>query len=141
MKLHFCLIYKGENFFNVECYSVLVGLLCPTLQPAWIAALRFLCPWNSPGENTGARSHFPLQGIFLTQRLNPGLLHCRQQFLYHLSHQGSPFNAQCGDLRKDRKKMSEKNLRELKRKYKNTYGLVLLKILMILSRERLIINS
>ena len=33
--------------------------------------------------------HFLLQGIFLTQGLNPGLLHCRQ-ILYHLSHQGSP---------------------------------------------------
>ena len=29
------------------------------------------------------------RGIFLTQGLNPGLLHCRQ-ILYHLSHQGSP---------------------------------------------------
>ena len=29
-----------------------------------------------------------LQGIFLTQGSNPGLLHCRQT-LYHLSHQGS----------------------------------------------------
>ena len=32
--------------------------------------------------------HFLLQGIFLTQGSNPGLLHCRQM-LYHLSHQGS----------------------------------------------------
>ena len=30
-----------------------------------------------------------LQGIFLTQELNPSLLHCRQ-ILYYLSHQGSP---------------------------------------------------
>ena len=30
-----------------------------------------------------------LQGIFPTQGLNPGLLHCRQT-LYQLSHQGSP---------------------------------------------------
>ena len=29
------------------------------------------------------------RGIFLTQGLNWGLLHCRQ-ILYHLSHQGSP---------------------------------------------------
>ena len=35
------------------------------------------------------RSHFLLQGIFLTQGSNPGLLHCRQ-ILYCLSHQGSP---------------------------------------------------
>ena len=33
--------------------------------------------------------HFLLQGIFPTQGVNPGLLHCRQ-ILYHLSHQGSP---------------------------------------------------
>ena len=32
--------------------------------------------------------HSLLQGIFLTQGLNAGLLHCRQ-ILYHLSHQGS----------------------------------------------------
>ena len=33
--------------------------------------------------------HFLLQGIFPTQGLNPGLLHCRQ-IVYHLNHQGSP---------------------------------------------------
>ena len=32
--------------------------------------------------------HFLLQGIFPTQRSNPGLSHCRQ-ILYHLSYQGS----------------------------------------------------
>ena len=35
--------------------------------------------------------HFLLQGIFLTQRSNPGFLHCRQT-LYCLSHQGSQNN-------------------------------------------------
>ena len=30
-----------------------------------------------------------LQGIFPTQRSNPGLLHCRR-VLYQLSHKGSP---------------------------------------------------
>ena len=33
--------------------------------------------------------HFLLWETFLTQELNPGLLHYRQ-ILYHLSHQGSP---------------------------------------------------
>ena len=41
---------------------------------------------GSPGKNTGVHSHSLLQGIFPTQGLNPGLLHCRQ-ILYHLSHQ------------------------------------------------------
>ena len=34
--------------------------------------------WNSPGQNTGVGSLSLLQGIFPTQGLNPGLLHCRQ---------------------------------------------------------------
>ena len=40
-------------------------------------------PQNSPGQNTGVGSCSLLQGIFPTQRLNPGLLHCRQ-ILYQL---------------------------------------------------------
>ena len=52
---------------------------------------RLLCPWNFPGKNTGVGSHSFLQGIFLTQGSNPGLLHW-QQILYCLSHQGrSPY--------------------------------------------------
>ena len=46
-------------------------------------------PWNSPGQNTGVGSLSLLQGIFPTQGLNPGLLHCRQ-ILYQLSYKGSP---------------------------------------------------
>jgi len=60
---------------------------------------RLLCPWNSPGKNTGVGCYFLLQGIFLTQGIflktqgsDPGLLHCRQ-ILYHLSHQGSLWDA------------------------------------------------
>ena len=40
--------------------------------------LPFFCPWNSPGKNTGGGCHSLLQGIFPTQGLNLGLLHCRQ---------------------------------------------------------------
>ena len=36
--------------------------------------------------------HALLQGIFLTQVFNLGLLHCRQ-ILFHLSHQGSPVSS------------------------------------------------
>ena len=35
---------------------------------------RLLCPWDSPGKNTGVGCHFLLQGIFPTQGLNSGLL-------------------------------------------------------------------
>ena len=46
-------------------------------------------PWNSPGRNTRIGSLSLLQGIFLTQESNRGLLHHRQ-ILYQLSYQGSP---------------------------------------------------
>ena len=40
---------------------------------------------DSPGKNTGVGCHALLQGIFPTQGLNAGLLHCRQ-ILHCLSH-------------------------------------------------------
>ena len=46
-------------------------------------------PWNSPGQNTGVGSLSLLRGIFPTQGLNPGFLHCRWN-LYQLSHKGNP---------------------------------------------------
>ena len=39
----------------------------------WTVA-RLLCPWNSPGKNTGVDCCALLQGIFLTQGLNPHFL-------------------------------------------------------------------
>ena len=48
-----------------------------------------LHPWDFLGKSSGVGCHFLLQGIFLNQGLNPGLLHCRQ-ILYQLSHKGSP---------------------------------------------------
>ena len=39
-------------------------------------APRLLCSRDSPGKITGVVCHALLQGIFLTQGSNPGLLHC-----------------------------------------------------------------
>ena len=47
-------------------------------------------PQGKP-KNTGVGSLSLLQGIFLTQELNRGLLHCRQ-IVYQLSYHGSPHN-------------------------------------------------
>ena len=57
--------------------------------PHRLYASRLLCPWNFPGKKTCVGCHAFLQGIFPTQRLNPGVPHCRQ-ILYCLRHQGSP---------------------------------------------------
>ena len=49
---------------------------------------------DSPGKNTEVGCHALLQGIFPTQGLNPGLLHCRR-IPDLLSHQGIPKKAEC----------------------------------------------
>ena len=48
------------------------------LGPNELYPTRLLSPLDFPGKNTGVGHHFLLQGIFLTQRLNLLLLHCRQ---------------------------------------------------------------
>ena len=45
----------------------------------WTVA-KLLCPWDSSGKNIGVCSHSLLQGIFLTEGSNLGLLNCRQIF-------------------------------------------------------------
>ena len=49
------------------------------LDPQGLWPDRLLCPWNSPGKNTGVGCHFLLQGILPTQELNPSFLHCRTE--------------------------------------------------------------
>ena len=67
---------------------MLITQSCPTLcNPMDCSPL--LCPWDAPGNNTGVDCHSLLQGIFPTQGLSLGLLHCRQ-ILYHVIHWGSP---------------------------------------------------
>ena len=67
------------QIYKVCCW---VAQLCPTLlQPHGLWPTRLLCPWDSPGKNTGVGCHFLLQGMFPTQGSNPGLLHCRQSLL------------------------------------------------------------
>ena len=74
---------------QVKCGSVCRSVVSDSLRPHGLQPIRLSCPWNSPGKNIGVDSHSLLQGIFPTQGLNTGLLHCRQ-ILYHLTHQGSP---------------------------------------------------
>ena len=60
-----------------------------SLRPHGLQLTRLLCPRDFPGNDTGMGCHFLLQGIFPTQGLNLGLLHCRQ-ILYQLSYKGNP---------------------------------------------------
>ena len=73
------------------CGCVLVAQLCPTSLPHGLYPTRLLCPWDSPGKHAGVGCLSLLQGIFLTQGSNLGLLRCRL-ILYRLNHQGSPYS-------------------------------------------------
>ena len=48
------------------------------LQPHGLKPARLLCAWNFPGRNTGVGYNFLLHGLFLTQGLNPHLLHWQE---------------------------------------------------------------
>ena len=64
------------------------SVMADSLRPHGLQPARFLFLWNSPGQNTGVGSLSLLQGIFSTQELNRGLLHCRP-ILLQLRYQGS----------------------------------------------------
>ena len=83
---------------KISCRLMMIKMMVKVLVAEWYTALcnpmdckpiRLLCPWNSPGKNTGVVCHSILQEILLTQGSNLGLPYCRQ-ILYHLSHPGSP---------------------------------------------------
>ena len=74
------LLWGGKGKSEGESHSVLSN----SLRPHGLHS-----PWNSPGQNTGVGSCSLRLGIFPTQGLNLGLLHCRR-ILYQLSHKGSP---------------------------------------------------
>ena len=90
-------------FYQYHFLNNIVGFLLNAFHYQWSCSVtseslgshglwptRLLHPWTFPGKSTGVGCNFLLQGIFPTQGLNPGLLHCR---LYRLSYQGSPLNA------------------------------------------------
>ena len=63
----------------------------PEMEPRFPALQADSLPAEPQGKpkNTGVGSLSLLQGIFLTQESNWGLLHCRE-ILYQLSYEGSP---------------------------------------------------
>ena len=81
---------RGPPVCVCVCVCVCVPIMCAhahsvafnSFATPWTVAHRLLCPLNSPGKNTGAGSHFPLQRIFPTEGSNPSLLNGRQN-LYH----------------------------------------------------------
>ena len=65
---------------------------CSVVSNLDCSPYRLLCPWDSPGKNTGVGCHSLLQGIFPTQGSNQGLLHLYADSLplsYQRRHPGN----------------------------------------------------
>ena len=77
-----------QEFIKTYIYQNLCSVVSNCLWLHELKPAKLLCPWNSPGKNTGAGCHFLLQGIFLIQGSNlhlPSLLHWQAHSL-PLSH-------------------------------------------------------
>ena len=83
-------LYILDSFVKNKVPMCLVAQPCLTLcDPMDCSPPGSSVHGDSPGKNTGVGCHTLLQGIFSTQRLNIGLLHCRW-IIYPLSYQRSP---------------------------------------------------
>ena len=79
-----------------QCVSACVCVLTQLLSHVQLFATLMdysppgSCPWDFTGKNTGVGCHFLLQGIFLTQGLNPCLQHWQADSspLSHLESSG-----------------------------------------------------
>ena len=93
------LYFLWLNSICVSVLLVLVAQACPTLCNPMD---RLLCPWNSPGKNTGVGGCFLLQGIFPTQGLIWRFLPWQMDSL-PLRHQGSHQEQLYSDLKKKKR--------------------------------------
>ena len=74
------------TFIPYLCACIgLVTKLCPTLATSWTVARTPPLSMEFSRQEYWSGLPFPSSGIFLTQELNQGLLHCRQ-ILYWLSY-------------------------------------------------------
>ena len=87
-------IWSGEGKAYLGCLQLLSCVHVWVLSRVWLIVIPWTVAWQAPLSMGFSRQedcsgcHFLLQGIFLIQGSNPGLLHCRQ-ILYYLSHLGS----------------------------------------------------
>ena len=77
--------WEAGMSIKYTCHAKLLQS-CLTLcdRPHGLKPTRLLCPWDSPGKNTGVRCHTLLQGIFPTQG------NLRLSFLLHWQSDSSP---------------------------------------------------
>ena len=81
-------VHASYQMFMLCVHACSVTAVVPdSLWPYGLQPSRCLCPWDSPGNNTGGGYYVLLQGIFLMQGSNPHLLYWAWKAA---NHQGSP---------------------------------------------------
>ena len=83
--------FSRQEYWSGLTYTPPGDLPNPGIEPRSPPLQADSLPSEPPGKpkNTGVGTLSLLKGIFLTQKSNQGLLHCRW-ILYHLSYQESP---------------------------------------------------
>ena len=66
---------RDEQMERAHMCVLAQSVVSDSLQPHGLQPTRLLCPWDSPGKNSGVGCHCLLQGIFPTQGSNLCLLH------------------------------------------------------------------
>ena len=63
-----CPIAMKIYYMLHACY--VTSVMSISVQPNVLQPARLLCPWDSPGKNTGVGCHALLQEIFMTKGIN-----------------------------------------------------------------------
>ena len=98
------LIFDKYKYTHTHTHTVNHFICVRLFATLWTVATRLLCPWDSPGKNTGVGCHAVLQGTFSTRRYDPCLLGLRHWQVDSLplappgsaNHVGSPWRPQGG---------------------------------------------
>ena len=95
-------VFAPTDLVKVACMHgcSVASVMSNSLRRHGLYPTRLLCPWNSPGKNTGVNYHSLLQGIFLTQGSHLcllRLLHCRR-ILYCWATMEAPYQGWAGEM-------------------------------------------
>ena len=92
---------RGQR--RIAGYSTCVHTSCSVVsdssQPCGLHPARLLCPWDSPGKNTGVGCHSLLQGIFLTLGLKGVIVSFLNHPHWAVDLQTLPAKSQAGNFR------------------------------------------
>ena len=86
------ILHCRQILYQLSYWVKVLSHLVMFATPWTVPHTRLLRPRNFPDKNIGVGCHSHLQGIFLIQESNPGILHCKQ-IIYHLSYQRSALSS------------------------------------------------